>query len=159
MNRFATIALTVAAAATASAQTHFNLGVVTEGFAFNVGNTPAYPVIVAPAVAPAPAIIPMMPGYVPVSHHAAKHLRKAAKHYRKARRHYMEAARPGYAPGASLATPFGTIYVGGAPSHGYYYDDDDDDYEDYYKDYYKHMRKHYKKHKKHHHKHHHHHDD
>ena len=112
MNRFITMALLCAATATsASAQTYFNFGIATEGFAFNAGNAPAYPVLVTPAVAPVPAVIPMMPGYMPYGHHTAKHLRKAAHYYDKARRHYREAVRPRPGVGASFATPVGTIYV------------------------------------------------
>ena len=40
---------------------YFNFGIATEGFVFNAGNAPAYPVLVTPAVAPVPAVIPMMP--------------------------------------------------------------------------------------------------
>ncbi len=153
MNRFVTMALLCAATATsASAQTYFNFGIATEGFVFNAGNAPAYPVLVTPAVAPVPAVIPMMPGYMPYDHHTAKHLRKAAHYYDKARRHYREAVQPRPAVGASFATPIGTIYVG-APGGYHHHDYDNDDYEDYYK----HLRKHYKKHSKHHDKHHKHH--
>lgn len=155
MKRIVSTALmTLACAGLASSQGFVNVGYAGDGFAFSIG-TPVYPsVVVPPAPAVVPAVIPLMPGYDDYGHYD-KHMRKARKYARKAAKHYRKAVgRP--APvrsGAMIATPFGTVYLGTPARYDYDDDDwDDDDYEDYYK----HMHKKHKKHKKHHH---HHHDD
>lgn len=163
MKRSVSAAFTVlACAGIASAQGFINAAYVGDGFAFSVG-TPVYPsVVIPPAPAVVPAVIPLMPGYDYYDHYD-KHMHKARKYARKAAEHYRKAVgRP--APvrtGAMISTPIGTVYLGTPARYDYDDDWDDDDYEDYYKHirkkYKKAYKKAYKKYKKHHH--HHHHDD
>ena len=74
-----TALIALACAGVASAQGFINAGYVGDGFAFSIGS-PVYPsVIVPPAPAVVPAVIPLMPGYEYHDHYS-KHMHKARKY-------------------------------------------------------------------------------